>query len=168
MLVANAPEGITISNALLVSDTLKGKPVISHWGIAGGSFVKGLGLTKLSSFDISTIQTFSFLNAYDTERADRVLNAYRAKFDDTATKENIQGAVGLAQAYDLVHLLALAIKEANSTERRVIRDAFEAIEEHKGLVKHYKRPFTQEQHDALLRDDYFIAKFNTNGDIVPK
>ena len=168
MLVANAPEGITISNALLDSDTLKSKPVISHWGIAGGSFVKGLGLTKLSSVDISTIQTFSFLNAYDTERADRVLNAYRAKYDDTATKENIQGAVGLAQAYDLVHMLALAINQANSTDRVLIRDAFEALEEYKGLVKDYKNPFTEDQHDALLRNDYFVAKFNANGDIVPK
>jgi ABC-type branched-subunit amino acid transport system substrate-binding protein len=97
-----------------------------------------------------------------------VLNAYRKKYNDQATRENIPGVVGLAQAYDLVHMLAQAIKSANSTSRPAIRDAFEALEDYKGLIKHYKRPFTAEQHDALLRDDYFIAKFNENGDLVPK
>ena len=168
MLVSNAPEGIVVSKALLASATLQSKPVLAHWGIAGGSFVKGMGLKELSNFDISTIQTFSFVNAYDSAKSERVLNAYRKKYNDQATRENIPGVVGLAQAYDLVHMLAQAIKSANSTSRPAIRDAFEALEDYKGLIKHYKRPFTAEQHDALLRDDYFIAKFNENGDLVPK
>lgn len=168
MLVANVPEGLVITNAMFNSTILRNKPLIAHWGIAGGDFVSRLSLEKLSKLDVSTIQTFSFINAYDQQRAAKVLSAYQAAFDKDANKENIQGVVGLAQAYDLVHMLAQAIESANSTERPNVRDAFEALQEYQGLVKHYKQPFSAVQHDALLRDDYFIATFNEIGNLVPK
>jgi branched-chain amino acid transport system substrate-binding protein len=168
MLVTNTPEGIVIANAILDNNSLIQKPLIAHWGIAGGNFVNGLGIDNVKRLDLSTIQTFSFINAYDQDKADRVLSAYRNKFDESANNESIQGVVGLAQAYDLIHMLAQSIVAANSTERPAIRDAFEALVDYRGLVKHYNNPFTPDQHDALLRDDYFIATFNENGDLVPK
>ncbi len=168
MLVTNAPEGIVVAKAILESNSLIRKPLIAHWGIAGGNFVSGLGIDNLKRLDLSTIQTFSFINAYDQDKADRVLSAYRSRFDESAKRESIQGVVGLAQAYDLVHMLAQSIVAANSTDRTAIRDAFEAFEEYHGLVKHYNNPFTADQHDALLRDDYFIATFNESGDLVPR
>jgi len=168
MLVANAPEGIVISEALLNNENLKSIPLISHWGIAGGSFVTGLGLEKLKQLDISVIQTFSFENAYNTEIADKVLNAYRKTIDDKASKSNIKGAVGLAQAYDLVMILAAAIEKAQSIDPTKIQHALENLDEHKGLVKHYQPPFTAAKHDALLADDYFLARFNELGELVPR
>lgn len=168
MLVANAPEGVVVADAMLNSSALANKPLISHWGIAGGNFVNGLGMDKLAKLDVATIQTFSFMNAYDPDKANMVLTAYQAAYDQAADQENIQGVVGLAQAYDLVHMLALAIKSANSVERPAVRDALEALPDYQGLVKHYKQPFSPAQHDALLRDDYFISAFNENGNLVPK
>ena len=168
MLVANAPEGIVVANSILKSSALSKKPLIAHWGIAGGNFVNGLGMDKLSNLDISTIQTFSFMNAYDQKKANAVLTAYQTKYDEAANQENIPGVVGLAQAYDLVHMLSLAIQSANSIERSDVRDAVEGLSEYPGLVKRYQQPFSAEQHDALLRDDYFIATFNENGHLVPQ
>ena len=168
MLVANAPEGIVVSKALLDNDVLRDKPIIAHWGIAGGSFVKGLGLDNLSKLNISTIQTYSFINGYDQERAASVLKAYQSKFDAAADNSNIPGVVGLAQAYDLVHMLAIAIESANSTDRPAVRDALEQLKEYRGLVKHYRSPFSADQHDALLRDDYFMTSFDEYGHLIPK
>ena len=76
--------------------------------------------------------------------------------------------VGLAQAYDLVHMLAIAVKDAGVFKRSKIRDALENLKSHKGLIKNYTSPFNAGQHDALLRDDYFISKFNNNGHLVPR
>jgi branched-chain amino acid transport system substrate-binding protein len=168
MLVANAPEGVVVSNSLLKHDSLKTMPLISHWGIAGGSFVNSLGLDNLNQMDISTIQTFSFENAYDTKIADKVMNAYRSKFDAKASNSNIKGVVGLAQTYDLVMILAESIKKTQSTDPTKIQAALENLTEHKGLVKHYAPPFTATNHDALLADDYFIARFNKLGELVPR
>ncbi|WP_255374882.1 MULTISPECIES: ABC transporter substrate-binding protein [unclassified Oleiphilus] len=167
MLVANAPEGVVVANALLSNPALSNKPVIAHWGIAGGNFVNAVGLEQLSRLNVSTIQTFSFLNAYDQSKASEVLSAYQSTYDPNASQENIQGVVGFAQAYDLVHMLALAIKSAESIERPKVRDALEALETYHGLIKHYEKPFSPDQHDALLRDDYFMAAFNENGNLVP-
>ncbi|WP_082869069.1 ABC transporter substrate-binding protein [Oleiphilus sp. HI0125] len=168
MLVANAPEGIVVTKGLISSALLKSKPIISHWGIAGGSYVSGVGLERINKLDISTIQTFSFVNAYDEEIANRVLNTYKEKFVADADQKNIPGVVGLAQAYDLVHMLAIAVKDAGVFKRSKIRDALENLKSHKGLIKNYTSPFNAGQHDALLRDDYFISKFNNNGHLVPR
>jgi len=168
MMVANAPEGVVISKAVLDNELLAATPIISHWGIAGGSFVNGLGLDQLSKLNISTIQTFSFINAYNPLLSDALLKRYQAKYDESATSENIPGVVGLAQSYDLVHLLAKAVNSANSADRSLIRNALEKIDQHEGLIKHYTAPFSTNQHDALLRQDYFISTFDANGNIVPR
>ena len=168
MLVANAPEGVVVSKALLDDTALSATPVISHWGIAGGSFVDGLGLPQLNKLNISTIQTFSFLNAYNQDKSDTLLKRYRDAYDPEATEANVPGVVGLAQSYDLVHLLAKAVEKAGSSERPLIRDALEHIDHYEGVIKHYSRPFTPEQHDALLRDDYFISMFNERGNLIPR
>ena len=81
--------------------------------------------------------------------------------------EDILAPVGTAHAYDLVHLLAKAIEKAGSLDRSKIRDAFETIQFHEGLVKNYKNPFTPEDHDALGLEDFFLAEYDTKGFIVP-
>lgn len=168
MLVTNAPEGVVLAKGFLNHPVLANTPIISHWGIAGGSFVKGLGLEALNKLTISTIQTFSFINAYDKAISRKVLSRYKAAYDPTANEENIPGVVGFAQAYDLVHLLAKAADNAGNTKSATIRNAMENIRDHTGLVKHYKPPFSTQQHDALLRADYFIATFDQTGNIVPR
>jgi branched-chain amino acid transport system substrate-binding protein len=168
MLVANAPEGIVVGKAWAEHSVLKNTPIISHWGISSGSFAQGLGLDILNQLDISIIQTFSFANAYDPDLATKVLSLYREKYDEEATQNNIKGVVGLAQAYDLTMMLAKAIEMAQSSDRNAIRNALEKLDKHRGLVKNYEPPFTETRHDALLADDYFMARYNEVGELVPK
>jgi branched-chain amino acid transport system substrate-binding protein len=75
--------------------------------------------------------------------------------------------VGTANAYDGLHLVALAIVQAGSTDGTKVREALENLKgEYKGLIKTYKRPFTPEQHDALTDQDYVMVVWK-GGKIVP-
>ena len=54
-------------------------------------------------------------------------------------------AVGIANAYDAAHLIALAIAKAGSTEGPKIREALYAIDKYEGLIKTYAKPFTPDE-----------------------
>ena len=75
-------------------------------------------------------------------------------------------AVGIANAYDAMHLTALAIKNAGTTKGPDIRQGFYAIGKHEGLIKTYEKPFTPEVHDALGPNDYVFTRF-IKGEIIP-
>jgi branched-chain amino acid transport system substrate-binding protein len=75
--------------------------------------------------------------------------------------------VGAAQAYDLTHILALAIDRAGSTDRKAVRDALERIGTVRGLVKTYSPPFTPARHEALGPDDLLLARYRADGVLVP-
>jgi len=166
-LVANAPEGAAIGKQILLNPSTAKLPIISHWGIAGGAFVEMLELENLKKLDISVLQTYSFSDPYDKAINKKVMDSYQRMFDPNVSASNIPAAVGVAHAYDLVHLLAKAIEKAKSVDRPVVRDTLETISEYKGLVKHYSAPFSKDRHDALLANDYIIARFDELGRIIP-
>jgi ABC-type branched-subunit amino acid transport system substrate-binding protein len=70
-------------------------------------------------------------------------------------------------AYDLTHLLALAIEKAGSTDRAAIRTALENLGSYQGLAINTKRPFTPENHDALGQEYIFMAKYREDGVLIP-
>src|SRR5215471_5168289 len=60
-----------------------------------------------------------------------------------------------AHSYDAVMLLALAIKQANSTEGPKIREALENLQTpYDGMMKDYNKPFSKTEHEALRIKDY--------------
>ena len=81
--------------------------------------------------------------------------------------EDIRAPVGVAHAYDLMHILAKAINLARSPERSAIRDALEKVREHRGLIKLYKPPFTPTRHEALGPAELLMARYNREGVLVP-
>jgi len=81
--------------------------------------------------------------------------------------EDIQGAVGVAHAYDLTHILARAIDLAGSTDRRAVRDALERVGSYHGLVKDYAPPFTPARHEALGQEQLLMARYRADGVLVP-
>jgi len=160
VLVANAPEGAQVlrSKAKLGWDTA----MISHWGISGGRFAE---LTGDLSEGVTFLQTYTFFGKQN-ERGQLVLKVLREKH---GIKEpgDVIAPVGTANAYDGLHLVALAIEQASSTDGPKVRDALESLKsEYKGLIKSYKRPFTAEQHDALTDEDYVMVVWK-GGKIVP-
>ncbi len=163
LLVAN-DEGATLVREVAALPPSQRVPIISHWGITGGEFFKLAG-AALQEVDLSVIQTFSFFTA-DKQML--------ARFMKTATLtggikriEDIHAPVGVAHAYDLMHILAKAINLARSTERSAIRDALEKVREHRGLVKLYKPPFSPTRHEALGPAELLMARYNREGVLVP-
>ena len=160
VLVANAPEGAQVlrSKAKLGWDTA----MISHWGISGGRFAE---LTGDLSEGVTFLQTYTFFGKQN-ERGQYVLKMLREKH---GIKEpgDVIAPVGTANAYDGLHLLALAIEQAGATDGSKVRDALESLKsEYKGLIKSYRRPFSPEQHDALTDEDYVMVVWK-GGKIVP-
>lgn len=141
-------------------------PLISHWGVTGGNFSAQLTVPEaLKKVDLSMVQTFSFFSA-DRQKVAEVLKVTNELFG-LARAEDIAAPVGFAHAYDLVHILARAIERAGSTDRRAIRDALEQVRDYHGLVRHFERPFSPVDHEALKQEDVFMARYAEDGSIVP-
>ncbi len=162
ILVSNAPEGKTLIKNMIENNI--SIPIFSHWGITGGNFGKDVK-DELKLIDLKVLQTFSFLKPKN-EKTKLFIKKY---FDylELDKKGNIDAPVGTAHAYDIVHLLALAIHSAKSLDRVEIRKALENISSYNGLVKNYHRPFSEKSHEALDLNDFFLAKYDDEGRIIP-
>lgn len=161
--VGNELEGVALVEEIARRPEADRLPVVSHWGVTGGAFFER-ARDALKSVDFSFVQTFSFIGA-TSARAPRVLAALRERWGIEDARR-IESPVGVAHAYDLTHLLALAIRSAGSTDRAAIRQAFEQLPEHVGLVRTYARPFAPRRHDALEASQVFVARYAPDGAIV--
>ena len=137
-------------------------PVVSHWGPAGGRFSE---LAGPRAKGVEMIQTFTF-SGNDSPKAAATLEALKAKFPEITGPADVTPAVGIANAYDAMHLTALAIKNAGSLEGLAIRQGYYDIESYDGLIKSYTNPFTPEDQDALGSEDYIFTRF-IDGEIIP-
>lgn len=164
ILVANDDEAAVLVREMAALPPERRMPVISHWGVTGGNFVGQAG-AALSQVDFRVIQTFSFFKA-DPEMVERVL-AGAKRLSGLSRIEDLTSPVGTAHAYDLMHILARAIDQAGTSDRAAVRDALERIENHRGLVKVYPRPFSPANHEALGPEQLFMARFRPDGVIEP-
>lgn len=137
-------------------------PVVSHWGPAGGRFTE---LAGPNAKDVHFVQTYSFFGK-QSPVGERVIKAMVAKYPNVKGPGDITPAVGVANAYDGVHLAALAIQAAGSTDGDAVRQGFYKIGKYEGLIKTYNKPFSPEVHDAVQAEDYVWAQFIDNK-IVP-
>lgn len=137
-------------------------PVVSHWGPAGGRFGE---LAGPNASRVHFIQTYVFTE-HNSAKGDALLAALKSAYPQIKSLADVTPAVGIANAYDALHLAALAIEKAGNTDGKAVRDGFYAISEYDGLIKHYKQPFTVQKHDALGPDDYLFTHF-VNDQIVP-
>jgi branched-chain amino acid transport system substrate-binding protein len=137
-------------------------PVVSHWGISGGRFSE---LAGPSAGKVHFVQTYSFFGPQN-EVGQKVLAALKAKYPDVKGPGDVIPPVGVANAYDAMQLLALAIDKAGSTDGDRIRQALYEIGPYRGLIKNYTKPFSPASHDALGENDYVMVRYE--GDqIVP-
>jgi branched-chain amino acid transport system substrate-binding protein len=166
LLVANAPEGVAAVTAVAKLPRKERLPIISHWGITGGDFFEK-AIQSLQQVDLVFLQTFSPLDPPFPQRARQVFDAYGKKFPECPTAEDIFAPAGTAHAWDLIHLLALAVEKAGSTHRPAVRTALEHLDTYAGLVRTYAPPFTPERHDALSVENFRLARYNGRGVIVP-
>ncbi|MEM9266070.1 MAG: ABC transporter substrate-binding protein [Cyanobacteria bacterium P01_F01_bin.13] len=160
LLVANAAPGAQMMKSLTRLDW--DVPVVSHWGISGGRFPELAG--QEAADKVTFIQTYSFYGD-QSPVGERVLSALEEKYK-LAGPEDILAPVGTANSYDAMHLVALALDQAGSTDGSTLREAFYALPTYEGLIKTYDQPFTPEDQDALGEDDYILVQWE-GAKIVP-
>ena len=166
VVVGNDEEVARLVDAVARRPSSERLPVISHWGVTGGDFRAQLTVPDaLKKVDLAVVQTFSFFTA-DPKKVAEVLSVTGELFGITRP-EDIEAPVGFAHAYDLTHILALAIERAGSTDRAAIRDAMEQVRDYRGLVRDFRRPFSPMDHEALDQSDVFMARYTEDGTIVP-
>ncbi len=156
ILVGNAAPGAQVIKSLQRLAWMV--PVVSHWGISGGRFPE---LAGSWAGKVQFIQTYSFFGKQN-EVGKKVLAALMAKYPDIKGPGDVTPPVGVANAYDAMHLTALAIQKAGSTEGPKVREGFLGIDRYQGLIKTYTHPFTDENHDALNEHDYIMVHYNGN------
>jgi branched-chain amino acid transport system substrate-binding protein len=137
-------------------------PIVSHWGPAGGRFSE---LAGASAPKVHFIQTFSF-SGNPSPKAAEVFAALKKKYPEIKSLADVTPAVGIANAYDATHLVALAIGKAGSTDGPKVRDGFYTIDQYAGLIKTYSKPFSPTEHDALSANDYIFTYFKGD-EILP-
>jgi branched-chain amino acid transport system substrate-binding protein len=153
VLVANAAPGAQVMKSL--QRTAWAVPVVSHWGISGGRFpeLAGPGAQK-----VEFIQTYSFFGPQNAV-GKKVLEELKAKYSDIKGPADVVPPVGVANAYDAMHLVARAIDKAHSVEGDRVRQALETLDHYEGLIKSYDHPFSAENHDALGENDYIMVHY---------
>lgn len=161
ILVANEAEGAPIVQQIAELPANKRLPLIAHWGITGGDFVKISG-PALQSVDLSVVQTFTFNDSYN-KKAPQVAKGVQRLFGHDIKQLHAQ--VGFAHAYDLTYLLAMAINKAGNSNREAVRSAMEQLGNYQGLVREYNRPFSKTDHEALDRQQLFMGRFDKFGNV---
>ncbi len=161
ILVGNAAPGAQMMKA---RERLGWKvPVVSHWGISGGRFPE---LTGPTAGEAHFVQTYSFFGKLSPV-GERVLAALKAKYPAIKGPGDIFAPIGTANAYDAMHLVALAIEQAKSTDGDAIRTALEDLKtSYTGLIKTYNKPFAANNHDALGPSDYIMVHYQGDS-VVP-
>lgn len=163
VLVANDDEAALLVREVAALPPQQRVPILSHWGVTGGKFFETAG-PALAQVDFSVVQTFSFLQARKAPLERFMRSAARHGIERV---EQIQSPVGVAHAYDMMHILAKAITIAGSTDRAAIRDALEKVPSHDGLVRRYAPPFTASRHEALTAKELLMARYREDGVLVP-
>lgn len=133
-------------------------PVVSHWGPTGGRFPELAGADAAAR--VVLMQTYSFYEAGD-EKSKALLGKLEEKYN-VGGPEDIIAPVGVANAYDAMHLVALALDTADTTEGPALRESFYELPTYEGLIKTYENPFSPDNHDALNEDDYILVQWQDN------
>ncbi|MCM2295785.1 ABC transporter substrate-binding protein [Rhodoferax sp.] len=162
--VANDKEAVILVREMAKLPPDQRLPLVAHWGLTGGQFFEQAG-AAMKSVDLSVVQTYSFIGKTDAKTKSVLAGLKSITGSDDPRK--VVSPVGVAHAYDLVHLLAMAIKKAKTTERTAVRQALENLGPYKGLVRPLDKPFTAKRHDALSINEVFMARFATDGAIEP-
>jgi branched-chain amino acid transport system substrate-binding protein len=164
LLVANDREAAILVREVANLPSEQRVPILSHWGVTGGLFHESVK-NELAKIDFAVIQSFSFFRANPATLPQFMETAKRLYGIDRI--EDFVAPVGVGQAYDLTHLLAMALDRAGTTDRPRVRKALEEVGSYRGLVKDFPRPFSPDNHDALGADSVFMARYRDDGVIVP-
>ncbi len=154
------PEGAVLVKEVAALPAGERLPIISHWSVTGGDFPAMTG-EALDKVDLAFVQTCD-LHHDNSEKAKQLLAVANRLFGMKSFSE-VKSPCGLAHAYDLTRILAMAIEKAGAVNRRKVRDALEHLERYEGLIRVYDPPFTPKRHEALSPENVFMARYGKDG-----
>ena len=164
LFVGNEKEAAVLIKDLMHIPAAERLPVVAHWGTVGGVLHELTG-DALEQVTFDVIQTFTFI--HNQRPAAQRLAQWIQQHSPYKTEEAIPSPVGAAHAYDTVHLLALAVNQAKSTDPRKVRDALERLPPYSGAVRDYRPAFTSKRHDALGEQQLLFVRLTPQGVLVP-
>jgi branched-chain amino acid transport system substrate-binding protein len=164
LLVANEREAASIVSQLAELPQNARLPVVAHWGMTGGVMHQLAG-PALEKVDMQVIQTFTFIG--NTRPAAGRLAQWILRDAQLSAVEQIPSPVGSAHAYDMTHLLALAVNKAGSTRGDDIRKALESLPPFEGAVRRYAPAFTATSRDALTAREVLFVRMRPSGELTP-
>lgn len=145
---------VEVANALKAGNKMGYKPkVISAWALANATFPS---LASGMSDGVMVMQTFTFVEN-KRPQAVALFKRLSEKYSDVKDQMGVTFPSFLGNAYDATHMIALAIKKAQSTEGPKLQNALESLGAYDGLVKNYSNPFSSSNHEALGPNDYLMT-----------
>ena len=141
---------VEMANALKAANKISYKPqVLSAWGLANNTFPS---LAGPLADGVMVMQTFTFVQN-TRPRAQALFKRFSEKYKITDPTQ-IPFPSFLGNSYDATHMIALAVKQAGTTDGEKLHGALEALGTFDGLLKTYNRPFSPDHHEALEPKDY--------------
>ena len=164
LLVANEREASILINQIASVPDQELLPIVAHWGVTGGTFFKMVG-NNLKQVTLDVIQTFSFIQNPRLQAQNLARSVM--KREKLTNEQQIVSPVGIAQAYDMTKLIAMAVQQAQTTKGSEIRRALESLPVYEGAIKRYDPAFTVTNHDALGPEQVVFVKFDASGALIP-
>lgn len=125
-------------------------PMLGSWTFSMRNFIDGSGKAGEGALMPQT-----FIQEPGSTSKNSFLLAYRRVFKT----EQIPSPMSAAQGYDGMHLLYLAIRQANSSDGEKIKDAFENLKSrYQGAITSYRKPFSKADHDAITQNMLVVGK----------
>lgn len=86
-------------------------------------------------------------------------NSFLLAYRRTFKADSIPSPMSAAQGYDGMHLLYLAMRQADSTEGVKIKEALENLKSrYQGVITNYYKPFSSLDHDAITENMLLMGK----------
>lgn len=119
-------------------------PMLGSWTFSMRNFIDGAGRAGEGALMPQT-----FIQDMGSTSKNSFLLAYKREFKT----DQIPSPMSAAQGYDGMHLLHLALRQANSDDGTKIREALENLKSrYQGVITSYHRPFSREDHDAITHN----------------
>lgn len=125
-------------------------PMFGSWTISMRNFIDAVGPAGEG-----TLTPQTFIQDLGTSAKTSFLLAYKRVYDT----DRIPSPMSAAQGYDGMHLLYLALRQANSTDGVKIKEALENLQyRYQGAITSYYRPFSPQDHDAITQNMVLMGR----------
>jgi len=130
-------------------------PLIGGWPLSMSNFIDNAGKNGNG-----TLMPQTFIEEAITPKAKSFIDSYHKAY----SVDRIPSPVSAAQGYDAVYIFAAAVKQAQSTDTKKIKEALENLQDPvAGVIATWKQPFSkwdpakEETHEAFRREQVVMG-----------